>query len=331
MNNIYIIIILFLIYINGTNSLIDCDSVLNDGNKFTGKCNNKWENLKSLVQPTQAQVGYAWVQYKLDNDFTSSKSAQNTMDDSILPGVIGPNNKIYIVDDHHTLSALDYSGYSTVSVTMDIICDKRGTSEEEFWSEMEKNKLVFLLAHPHNEPNKQYIAINYTQLPQTFSFTSKDMSLTDDPWRSLAGFSRKVTTASPPAPTCSSNSDKYCERCFYRGCVDGTRTTGPGVPYFEFRWSYFMVEATYYNVNLWPSSTQYSDFYLSYTQLSPSKLGSIDTTKWENVAAKSISLCRSPAAGSYVLPPYFSSGHLPGYVSGYTPLASDPDCSSPTC
>lgn len=325
-------IVLILIVLNVVvYALIDCDDVLASYNKFSGQCNNKWKNLKSSILPTQNQVGYAWIQYKLDKSFSSSKDAQTEMDASVLPGVIGPSGKIYIVDDHHTLCALDYSGYDDTTVTINIICDKRGSTTEEFWSEMMKKNLVFLLSHPDNEPNKQYVAINYTQLPQSFSFTNKDISVSDDPWRSIAGYSRKVTTAAAPAPECSSSSDKYCERCFYRGCVDGTRTSGPGLPYYEFRWSYFMVQATFYSSNLWPSNSQYNDFYVSYTQLPSSKIGNIDTTKWANVAAKSIALCRGASAGAYVLPNYFSSSHLPGYVSGYVPLAEDPTCSSPTC
>jgi len=325
-----VVILILLLVVNTVHCLIDCDNVLESSNKFTGLCNNKWSNLKSSILPTQAQVGYSWIQYKINKDFSSSSDAQSAMDDSISPGVIGPNNKIYIVDDHHTLCALDYSGYDA-TVTINIICDKRGTSVEEFWSEMEKKNFAFLLSHPINEPNKQYISINYTQLPQSFSFTSKYISFSDDPWRSMAGFSRKVTTAAAPAPACSSSSDKNCERCFYRGCVDGTKASGPGLPYFEFRWAYFMVEATYYNTNLWPSKSQFSDFYQTYTQLPPSHLGSIDTTKWQNAADKIVSLCRGESTGSYILPQYFSSANLPGYVSGYMPLEADPDCSAPTC
>jgi len=46
-------------------------------------------------------------------DFTSSKDSQETMDEDIVPVVLGPSSSaslaaFYITDDHHTLSALDY-------------------------------------------------------------------------------------------------------------------------------------------------------------------------------------------------------------------------------
>ena len=77
--------------------LIDCDNVLSDTNEFTGTCNNKWSNLQPLVRPTQKQVGYAWIQYKLENDFASSKDAQAQIDSSPTPAVIGQYNKFYII------------------------------------------------------------------------------------------------------------------------------------------------------------------------------------------------------------------------------------------
>ena len=331
---ILLIIIVLLLNITKIKCLIDCVDVINSNNKFNGECNNKWINLKPYILPTQLQVGYSWIQYKLDSDFTSENNAQNEINKSIIPGVLGPNNKIYIVDDHHTLCALDYSGYDTVSVTFNILCDKRDLSESIFWSEMNKGNLAFLLSHPKNEPNSQYIQINYNQLPKTFSFTSSLISFEDDPWRSLSGFSRKVEEAAPPAPTCNSNSDKYCERCFYRGCLDGSSSSGPSVPYFEFLLLYFMIDATFYNNNLWPSLTEYKDFYQSYSELQISIMGNVNILKWQNVATKVISLCRSSSVATYnISKEYFptSSGNLPGYVVGYIPLPSDPTCDQPTC
>jgi hypothetical protein len=50
----------------------------------------------------------------LFQDFTSSKDAQSAMDEDLLPVVLGPTESssasvgLYITDDHHTLSALDF-------------------------------------------------------------------------------------------------------------------------------------------------------------------------------------------------------------------------------
>lgn len=256
------------------------------------------------------------------------------MDSSPTPGVIGPDNYIYVVDDHHTLCALDYSGYSSTSVTVNIICDMRSLkSMDEFWSKMKSESLVYLAAHPNQEPNSLPVEIEPSQLPSIFSFTTTLKSFSDDPWRSMAGFSRKVTKAASPAPSCSSSDSKYCERCMYRGCVNGYMSTGPGVAYFEFRWAYFMNDATYFNTSLWPSTSAYSTFSKLYKSLPPSVMGKIDTDQWFDTADEVISLCRGSGGATYPVPTnlYPGDGLLPGYFSGYEKLPDDPDCDSPSC
>jgi hypothetical protein len=88
---------------------------------FTGDCDSKWKNLKPLIKPTQDEVGYAWVQRKYDKNFQSSNDAQEEIDSSPIPAVLGPTDDgsgtIYIVDHHHELAALDWSGYTDVSVS----------------------------------------------------------------------------------------------------------------------------------------------------------------------------------------------------------------------
>ena len=142
-----------------------------------------------------------------------------------------------------------------------------------------------------------------------------------------------MTAAAPPAPSCSS--DKYCERCFYRGCVDGSKSAGSGVPFFEFRWSYFLNDATYFNTSLWPSADRWKAFLVAYESIAIAEVGSIDTAQWFDAANLVVSLCRGDEAGSYLLPAgQFGSSvasALPGYTEGYAQLESDPDCSSPTC
>ena len=106
----------------------------------------RWSNLKPIIKPTQKEVGYAWIQYKLNKDFTSSSKAQDEIDSSATPAVIGPDNAFYIVDDHHTLCALDYSGYNSVSVTLNVICDKRYLKNmDDFWTEMQVRLSTVLL------------------------------------------------------------------------------------------------------------------------------------------------------------------------------------------
>lgn len=312
-------------------ALIDCDDVISSSSSpFLDECNNKWHNLKPLIKPTQAQMGYAWVQYKLDKNFKSSEDAQDELDGEEIPAVLGPDNYMYIVDKHHTLSALDFSGYDDTSVTLYIICDCRNiTSMEEFWRYLEQENLVYLAAHPDNDPNLLPQRIAPSDLPTYFSFNSQDRVFSDDPWRSLAGYGRKVEN--PNAPSCPEYGSKYCMRCMYRGCVDGYQNSGPGIPFFEFQWAYMMLDASLYNADAWwPSQEDYNSFIDAYLSLPASKMGEIDTTAWMNAAELLISLCRASTLYKYRVPTFLFEGNgtLPGFYSGYVQLSDDPSCAS---
>ena len=290
--------------------------------------------------PTQSAVGFAWVKYKVDKDFTSSKDAQATIDASPTPGAIGPDGKIYIVDDHHTLAALDYSGYSDTSVVINVLCDKRKSGENmsDIFNDLKAQGLCYLDARvPKTNPNALPSLVPYTSLPTAFRFTQEGSPFQNDPWRALAGFSRKVQDV-PGYPSCGSGDDKNCERCFYRGCGSaGQSSSGKGVPFFEFQWSYYMNDATFYSHSLWPSKDQYETFVAAYKKLPTSSatadVKNIDTDQWLSAAALLVPLCRTPSVSQYRVPTaiYSGSGILPGYVVGATKLHSDPDCSPPTC
>jgi hypothetical protein len=277
------------------------------------------------------------VKLKVEKDYQTEKDAE--INTKVAPAVIGPSPdgpRIYIVDDHHTLCALDYSGFKDVTVIFNILCDKRDWSYDDFWASLARQNLAYLGAHPSNGgvdslANK----INWDQVPTYFSFTKKDKSLADDPWRSLAGYSRKVESDSCP------KDNKRCNRCMYRGCKDGTQDSGSGVAFFEFRWGYFMTVATYVEPwkTYWPTAEDYSAFISAFEKVSTEKnLDKIDTGKWKKAAAAIVPLCRSDKTAHYVLPDDIyaliagtSSNTLPGYVQGNNPINPDPTCDSPHC
>jgi hypothetical protein len=55
-----------------------------------------------------------------------------------------------------------------------------------------QQELVYLGAHPKGQPNSLPVSLSPDSLPKSFSFTEDDKSMSDDPWRSMAAFSRKV-------------------------------------------------------------------------------------------------------------------------------------------
>ncbi|KAJ8609355.1 hypothetical protein CTAYLR_009292 [Chrysophaeum taylorii] len=294
--------------------LIDCDDVLASSEAFTGRCDNKWENLKALIRPTQIDVGYSWVEHKLQTQFDNDDDAQDELEDAI-PAVLGPSGgeatAIFIIDRHHTLCALDKSGRDSLEVTIDVVCDWREASD--FWDRMEAADWVYLLSR--DSPDALPTVRTTSDLPSRFSFTDEDVVFVDDRWRALASFSRKYEGS-------CGDYDDYCERCFIRLCD----TDGSSIPYFEFEWGYFFNVALS-NATLWPTLGDQSAFQAAYDAIDDDN----DLGDWQTAADALIPLCRGDAAATYVLPASLGSGSLKGYVHGDTPLADDPDCADPLC
>ena len=148
------------------------------------------------MRPTQSSVGWAWVQRKLDKDFDDEDEAQDEMDGSPVPAIIGPGDMLYAVDHHHTLVALDLSGYHDTKVKVDVLCDLRDNSTD-FWTTMEEKNYVYLLSAPTG-PTSLPVTIAPNDLPQSFSSDA----FSDDWGRSLASFVRKVKNS-----TCSGDEE----------------------------------------------------------------------------------------------------------------------------
>ncbi|XP_075257228.1 uncharacterized protein LOC142349509 [Convolutriloba macropyga] len=326
--------------------LIDCDNVLRNTDYFTGLCSNKWKNLQPLVRPGQPSVGYAWVKRKVEEHFKSKDDAEKYIDEQngflgvINPGV-GGNPLITIVDKHHTLSALDYSGYDDISVSMNIICDYRNLTWDDFYQTLESQSFIYILDHPKGLPNHLPQPISPSDLPIVFEFRKNSKAFSNDPWRALSSFSRKVEKAPDPFPKCKSNDDKYCERCYIRVCQDNSteiskqsKSVNPSIPFFEFKWGYFLNYAAFYDNTYWPSFKDWQNFMEKYLDLE-TDFESMNVDSWQDAADLLVPLCRSEQTGSYRLPnnafPNSKSEELPGYVQGTEKLPEDPTCGQPTC
>ena len=234
---LYALLLTFILTCQGAKPP-SCDDAVPFSSFFTGQCMNKWKKLKPMLRPTQPAVGWAWVQRKLDKDFSSKSDAQDEMDDLPIPTVLGPGNLLYAVDSHHTMTALDLSGYDDTKVIVDVLCDLRALSIEEFWQEMQERNWVYLISAPESRSSLP-TPISPDDLPQEFS----SELMANDYYRSLSAFVRKVQNH-----TCDS-SDEYCQRCYDRVCSED----GGGIPFFEFRWGYFFNDATFGASGGWAS------------------------------------------------------------------------------
>lgn len=269
------------------------------------------------------------------SSLTSSPSSASSSHVSL------PKTLLYIIDDHHGLAALDFSQFDDTFIYIDILCDLTSLTEVDFWATMAAQKLVLLTAHPPLKHDALPVPMLPSQLPRSFYFRGSDASLyafSDDPWRSLVAFSRKVQDASPSTSQCdpSQGDYEYCGRCMYRGCKDGLQQQGQVVSYFEFLWARFFNEAVMHDdhVQWWPSKSAQVEFRGAYEKLSkPVSIGSIDTGAWIHLASLVIPLCRASATAEYSVPSFYPSvgGVLPGYVVGSTKLGKDPICDPPIC
>lgn len=105
----------------------------------------------------------------------------------------GPGNDVWVIDHHHTLAALDYSPYHSTAVTLHLVCDYSNlTSVTAFWKLMVERRAVYNYGRPHGEPNRLPAEISTTALPVFLYFNKTGSTFLDDPWRSLAGFIRKI-------------------------------------------------------------------------------------------------------------------------------------------
>ena len=138
----------------------------------------RWSKVKKSLRPTQAALGYDWCFYKMQQ-FTSEAAAQRYMDSKPVP-YVQRGSKKYIVDHHHTLAALELSGFD-VEITLEQVrsFDKTEQTLEGFWGYMEGRGWAFLR-------DENYNRIPIAKLPKTFSLSA----FRNDVYRSMGGFAR---------------------------------------------------------------------------------------------------------------------------------------------
>jgi hypothetical protein len=134
-------------------------------------------DLNSL-RPTQMTVGYAEVQVKkMHWKHLKNKERKDFLSEHWFPGVLGPKARHYIIDHHHLGMALLEEEVEHTHLI--VLKDFSLLDDDEFWTVMEHHQW----AHPYDEQGKRQ---NLSDIPK------KITKLTDDPYRSLAGFARRA-------------------------------------------------------------------------------------------------------------------------------------------
>lgn len=130
------------------------------------------------LRPTQATIGFAEVREKRAEWAALSKKARKLLLASHwFPAVIGPQGQYFIVDHHHLGMALHEAGQREAQLT--VLQDFSSLDKATFWRVMEFHQWV----HPYDENARR---IDFSALPRHVS------ELRDDPYRSLAGLTRKA-------------------------------------------------------------------------------------------------------------------------------------------
>jgi len=124
------------------------------------------------LRPTQLTVGKAEVAAKrAEWEKLGRKKRKELLEAHWFPGVLGPKQRVYIVDHHHLGLALMEEGVKSVPVM--IQRDFSWLEPDVFWRTMEFSRW----AHPYDQHGAR---TDYASIPASLS----DMA--DDPYRTLA-------------------------------------------------------------------------------------------------------------------------------------------------
>jgi hypothetical protein len=133
------------------------------------------------LRPTQITVGFREVAEKRrewrDRSENSKKKAAEYLGRHLVPTVLGPSGRHYLIDHHHLALALEEEKQTEVLVT--VAADLSALPKAAFWTYLDNRALC----HPYDAAGKR----------RTFDDIPKRIAdLEDDPYRSLAGELRRV-------------------------------------------------------------------------------------------------------------------------------------------
>ena len=129
------------------------------------------------LRPTQMTVGMREVK-ETRKRFREQKAAklEDLLGKHMIPVVLGPDKRFYVVDHHHMARALHEEGIEDILVT--VIGDLRMVERDAFWGVMDNKRWVY----PYDAKGERR---HFSDLPKSIT------GLKDDPYRSLAGELRR--------------------------------------------------------------------------------------------------------------------------------------------
>jgi len=133
------------------------------------------------LHPTQITVGMREVEAKRKRwraqSGKSGKKSAEFLGKHMIPVVLGPEGRHYVIDHHHLARALHEEGVKKVLVT--IVANLRKLDRDAFWFVLENRSWM----HPFDDEGRRR---DYKDIPKSIG------GLVDDPFRSLAGELRRA-------------------------------------------------------------------------------------------------------------------------------------------
>jgi hypothetical protein len=130
------------------------------------------------LRPTQITVGMREVEAKRRTwREKGPKEELKFLEGHMMPVILGPKQRHYIIDHHHLARALHEEGRKDVLVT--VVADLSKLDKDAFWVFLDNRSWL----HPFDEDGRRRA---YTDIPKSIR------ELTDDPYRSLAGELRRL-------------------------------------------------------------------------------------------------------------------------------------------
>jgi hypothetical protein len=130
------------------------------------------------LRPTQITVGMREVKIKRECwRAERTHKAEQILGKHMIPVILGPKDRHYVIDHHHLARALHDEGVKDVAVT--IIANLSNLDHDSFWFVMDNRDWT----HPFDANGRRR---PYSDLPKSVD------KLIDDPFRSLAGELRRA-------------------------------------------------------------------------------------------------------------------------------------------
>jgi hypothetical protein len=130
------------------------------------------------LRPTQITVGMREVEEKRARwREKKGKKGGEFLGKHMIPVILGPKDRYYVIDHHHLARALHEEGVKNIAIT--VMGNLSMLERDTFWFVLDNRNWM----HPFDDRGRR---VDYTRIPRSID------DLVDDPYRSLAGELRRA-------------------------------------------------------------------------------------------------------------------------------------------